>query len=188
MTALTKDTPRDYETGERNALPIAANTTLYEGAAVGDNGAGYARPLAAGDKFRGFAVVGEDNAAGSAGDARVLVREAGKVQLAIAGLAITDVGKPVYASDDATFTLTQGTNSHIGRVHRFVSSGVGIVAFDCRRAGLGALAELTDNSGGVADGTIAVVGATNGGDVSAAINGNFADLAAKVNALVRMIG
>lgn len=42
---------------------------------------------------------------------------------------------------------------------------------------------LTDSTGGAVDGTLAAVGATNGSDVSAAINNNFADLASRVNAL-----
>lgn len=43
---------------------------------------------------------------------------------------------------------------------------------------------LTDSTGGsVADATLAAVGATNGGDVSAAINANFAKTAELVNEL-----
>lgn len=39
------------------------------------------------------------------------------------------------------------------------------------------IAALTDSSGGVKDNTIEAVGATNSGDVSGAINDNFAELA-----------
>jgi parallel beta-helix repeat protein len=46
--------------------------------------------------------------------------------------------------------------------------------------------QLTDSSGGTADNTVAAVGATNVSDVSATINNNFADLAAKVNQLIRV--
>lgn len=49
-----------------------------------------------------------------------------------------------------------------------------------------ATTQLTDSSGGTADNTIAAVGATNVSDVSATINNNFADLAAKVNQLIRV--
>ncbi|WP_193040052.1 hypothetical protein [Pseudomonas sp. K2] len=44
-------------------------------------------------------------------------------------VAITDIGKPVYASDSGTFLLTAAGNSLIGHVHRFVRTGVGIVKF-----------------------------------------------------------
>ena len=46
-----------------------------------------------------------------------------------------------------------------------------------------AQAALTDSTGGATDGTLAAVGATNGSDVSAAINNNFADIALLVNAI-----
>lgn len=183
MTTLAANSPRAFETGDRNELPVIAADIIYEGAAVGDNGSGYARPLVAGDPFRGFAEAKADNAAGAAGDVRVRLIEQGKIQLAIGSLAITDVGKPVYASDDDTFTLTQGSNSHIGRVHRFVSTGVGVVAFDSGSGSLGALTELTDNSGGTASDTIADVPGTY---TEATLANQIASLVAKVNALIRM--
>lgn len=126
--ALTASTVREYPQGDTNELPIAAATIVYEGAAVGDNGSGYARGLVSGDPFRGFAYETVNNSAGAAGDKRTRVRRTGLVQLAVSGLVITDVGRTVYASDDGTFVLT-GAGSPIGVVDRFVSAGVGIVAF-----------------------------------------------------------
>ncbi|MGY8811482.1 MAG: hypothetical protein ACKVK5_10650 [Pseudomonadales bacterium] len=127
---LTQNTPRSFETGDINDLAVAASSIVYEGAAVGIVAAnGLARGLVAGDQFAGFADRECDNRLGAASAARVRVREDGKAQLAIAGLAATDVQKRVYASADGTFTLTVGTNSLIGHVHRFVSTGVGIVKF-----------------------------------------------------------
>ena len=185
MATLATDTARDYELGNVNELPVIASDVIYEGSAVGDNGSGYARPLVAGDPFRGFAESKADNALGSAGDVTIRVLARGKVRLAIGSLAITDVGKPVYASDDNTFVLTQSTNSHIGRVHRYVAAGVGIVSFEAARGSVGLIPELTDSSGGTADGTIAAV---SGSGADADINNNFADLAAKLNAVLRQIG
>lgn len=127
---LTLDTPRAYETGDINDLAVAAAVQIFEGSAVGINSAnGLARPLAAGDLFVGFADRGVDNRTGAAGAARVRLREAGKVQLNVAALAITDIGKAVYASDSGTFVLTAASNSRIGHVHRFVSGGAAIVKF-----------------------------------------------------------
>ena len=160
MTTLAVSKPRTYEIGDRNHAPVVASDILYEGAAIGDNGSGYARPLNAGDPFLGFAVEDADNSAGAAGAINVWLRTEGRIQLAISGLAITDVGKQVYASDDDTFTLTATSNSRIGRVLRWVSSGVGIVAFEVDAGGVGYLAPLTDNSGGTAATTIAAIGAT----------------------------
>jgi hypothetical protein len=61
----------------------------------------------------------------------------GRVQLPITSFDVTDVGKPVFASDDDTFTLTQSTNSHVGKAVRFVATGTVIVEFDAHRAGAG---------------------------------------------------
>ena len=127
--AAAKDIQTVIELGYKNDLPVAATTKIYQGSAVGDNAAGYARALVAGDPFRGFAVKQADNTTGAAGDINVNVYHEGQIQLAVTSLAITDVGKYVYASDDNTFSLTESTGTYIGRVKRYVSSGVGIVEF-----------------------------------------------------------
>ncbi len=128
--ALTANTVRTYEIGDVNEHPVKETTTIYEGAAVGDPGTGYVRGLVAGDAFVGFADKKADNSAGSAGDINAKVKYRGLIQLSISSLAVTDVGKDVFASADGTFTLTSDANSWIGKVHRYVSSGVGIVAYD----------------------------------------------------------
>lgn len=132
MTTLAVDTPRTYQIGDIEEYPVIAADIIYEGAAVGENGSGYSRPLVAGDTFQGFAIEKTDNSAGSAGDKTVRVKTRGRVQLAVAGAtAITANDRPlVYASDDGTFTLTASTNSHIGWVSRWIESGVAVVEFD----------------------------------------------------------
>ncbi|MBP9047905.1 MAG: hypothetical protein KBF85_06490 [Tabrizicola sp.] len=131
MATLSADTLRDYQLGDVEEYPAIAADIIYEGAAVGENGLGYSRPLVAGDAFQGFALEQCDNAAGSAGDKRVKVRPRGRVVLSIAALAVTANDRPaVYASDDATFTLTVGSNSLIGYVSRWVSTGLAVVEFD----------------------------------------------------------
>jgi len=135
MTTLAADKPRAYNlsgSDKRQEYPIIANDIIYEGAAVGENASGYARPLAAGDVFLGFALEKCDNTGGAAGDKRVKVRTAGIIDdLAVGSLAITDNDRvAVYASDDDTFTKTALSNSLIGYCSRFVSTGVGCVEFD----------------------------------------------------------
>ena len=71
MTTLAANTPRTYEGGpvriEEAAIPVIAADIIYEGAAVGIVPAsGHARPLAAGDRFAGFANQKADNSAGAA--------------------------------------------------------------------------------------------------------------------------
>lgn len=184
MTTLAIDKARPFELGDRNHLPVIAADIIYEGAAVGDNGSGYARPLVAGDPFRGFAVAKADNSAGAAGAVYVEVKHEGRVQLAVTSVAITDVGKPVYASDDDTFVLTATSNSFVGRVVRFISSGVCIVDFCAAKGELGSFTALTDNSGGTAADTIAAIGGTYS---QSEVRNAVASLAAKINAIQKML-
>jgi len=177
MTTLAANKPRAYELGNRNEIPMIAADIIYEGAAVGVVAAsGHARPLQAGDKFVGFAEATADNSAGLAAAINVRVITNGLIALNVTSVAITDIGAPVYASDDDSFVLTASTNSYVGRVHRFVSSGKAIVAFDANPS-FGSLTALTDNSGGTASDTIAAISDT-------ATKNAVASLAAKVNALL----
>lgn len=184
MTTLAANKPRAYEQGNRNDLLMIASDIIYEGAAVGIvAGSGHARPLQAGDKFAGFAESTIDNSAGAAAAQRVRVLTEGLIQLAVASVAITDIGKPVYASDDDTFVLTPSTNSYIGRVHRFVSTGVAVVKFDAAPSG-GLITPLTDSSGGTAGDTIADVP---GSYTEATLANQLASLTAKVNAIIAFL-
>lgn len=130
MTTLAANSPRVQEIGKLNAFPVIASDIIYEGAAVGlVDATGHARPLAAGDRFAGFANFKIDNSAGSAAAVNVEVVESGKAQLSVSGAVITDIGQPVYATDDDTFVFSPVGGVFIGFVHRFVSAGVVIVAF-----------------------------------------------------------
>ncbi len=134
MTTLAANLPRTYEGGDINAHPVIASDIIYEGAAVGDNGSGYARPLVAGDKFLGFSETKYDNSAGVAGAIYARCKERGRVKLTVTGAsALTDKGANVYASDDNTFTLTKGSNTWIGRVHRWEVSTTCVVEYDVDR-------------------------------------------------------
>lgn len=134
MTTLAADKPRPMEGGIVNAFPVIASDIIYEGAAVGlVDATGHARPLNAADRFAGFCQIRADNAAGAAAAINVEVKEAGKVQLAVTGALITDIGQPVYASDDDTFSFNPVGGVFVGRVHRFVSAGVVVVEFDAFR-------------------------------------------------------
>lgn len=182
MTTLAVDKARAYELGDLNELPVVASDIIFEGAAVGDNGSGFARPLVAGDSFRGFAIENTDNSLGAAGDKRVKLKKWGEIVLPITSLALADVGKAVYASDDDTFTLTATSNSYVGTVSRWIATGSGVIAFSTVRGG-GALTPLTDSSGGTPSDTLADVPGTY---TEATLANQVASLAAKVNALIAM--
>lgn len=130
MATLTADTALVKEYGEFNDIPCVASDIVYEGSAVGDNASGYARPLVAGDPFRGHCVEQCDNSSGSAGDKNVKVLTGTYLlEVTLASVAITDVGKKVYMSDDATYTLTAASYSFVGYVHRYVTTNTCIVKF-----------------------------------------------------------
>lgn len=131
MTTLAVDTPRTMEIGERNEFPVIAADIIYEGAAVGIvDASGHARPLTSVDRFVGFAEDRADNSAGAAAAIKVRVVKRGAALLAVTGAVITDVGCPVYASDDNTFSFIKTSGVFIGFFRRFTASGYGIVEFD----------------------------------------------------------
>lgn len=131
MTTLATNKPRVFEGGLRNEHPVIAADIIYEGAAVGlVDATGHARPLNAADRFAGFAEAQADNSAGAAAAINVRLIEEGKIELSVTGAVATDVGQPVYASDDDTFTFNPVGAAFIGFVHRFVSAGVAIVRFN----------------------------------------------------------
>jgi hypothetical protein len=131
MTTLAANKPRAYELGRGNTLPVIASDIIYEGAAVGVvDATGHARPLTSADRFAGFAERKADNSAGAAAAINVDVIKAGEIQLAVTGAVITDVGQPVYATDDDTFVFLPTGAVFIGFVKRYVSAGVAVVEFD----------------------------------------------------------
>ena len=52
------------------------------------------------------------------------------MQLTVTGALITDIGQPVYATDDDTFTLSPVGGVFVGFVKRFVSTGVAVIEFN----------------------------------------------------------
>lgn len=135
MTTLAANKPRTYEGGQhrisRNPFAVITSDIIYEGAAVGlVDATGHAQPLVAANRFGGFAEQKADNSGGAAAAISVSVYQRGMVQLAVTGALITDVGAPVYATDDDTFTLLPTGGAFIGKIARFVSSGIAIVEFD----------------------------------------------------------
>ncbi len=131
MTTLSAQTPGAYEGGDIGSFPVIATDIIYEGSAVGlVDATGHAQPLTSSDKFVGFALAKADNSGGSAADIDVDVYTRGRIQLSVTGAVITDVGQPVYATDDNAFQFIATSAVFIGYIWRFVSAGVAIVEFD----------------------------------------------------------
>ena len=131
MATLSKNAPRVYELGVNNDIPIIASDIIFDGSAVGVvKATGHARPLVAQDIFGGFAKEKKDNSTGAAAAKNIRVQRIGQIQLSVAGAVITDVGQPVYATDDDTFVFLPTAATFIGFVKRWVSAGVVIVDFN----------------------------------------------------------
>jgi len=135
--ALTADTEYPVEAGfagSFNDIPAASSATMYKGSMVGLNSSGYARALTAGDLFLGHASAQCDNSSGSDADLNVNVRQGRyRMQVTITSVAVTDVGKEVYASDDGTYTITRSVSalvSKVGKVVRYVTTNTAIVEFE----------------------------------------------------------
>ena len=82
------------ETGDYGSTPVVASDIIYEGSMVGDNAAGYGRPLVAGDRFLGHCSEQCDNSSGSAGDKNIRHKTGRyRLQVTLTSVAITDVGE-----------------------------------------------------------------------------------------------
>jgi hypothetical protein len=113
-------------------MPVDADATIYAGSALGEDvSTGVVRPLTDGDTFHGFAERAADNDGGANGDVDVLVRQQGEVELTVGGtLSDADLGAPVYATDDDTFSKTDsGSDTQIGKITRVISSTKAMVFF-----------------------------------------------------------
>lgn len=135
MTTLAANLVRAIKTGGvTNDLPIIASDIIYEGAAVGlVSASGHARPLTSVDAFAGFATRKTDNSSGAAAALNAEVFREGIISLPVTGALITDVGLPVYASDDNAFSFNPVGGVYVGDTVRFVEAGVMEVQFDVGR-------------------------------------------------------
>jgi hypothetical protein len=135
------------EQQKRSSITLGAETTYYSGAMVGMTSAGYLDKF---DDSEGMVFVGivRDNQvlpAGTAADGTIdlQILKPAYIELAISSVAVTDIGKPVYAVDDQTGTLDPSTRTYanvVGSVEDVKSSGIAIVR--CAYDGVAANARL----------------------------------------------
>lgn len=130
MTTLAADVIREHSLGPIGEYPVIASDIIYQGAAVGlVDATGHARPLTSADRFVGFAVSQADNSAGGAAAINVRVQRKGEIELSVTGALITDIGQPVYATDDNAFAFTPVGGVFVGLVSRYISVGVVMVDY-----------------------------------------------------------
>lgn len=134
MAAATHDIQRTWALSQRDEydeIEVAAGVKIYAGTAVATATSGYAGPLTLGTYvgFAGIAVEVCDNTGGAAGAKRVKVRR-GRCFLPVGSTTRANFSQKVYASDDNTFTLTQGSNLAIGTIDSVNTAGMPLVRVD----------------------------------------------------------
>lgn len=128
--ALTVNTSMSIGLGDYSSAPAAASATIYQGSMCTLNSSGYANALVEGEMFIGHAQAKVDNSAGANGDLNVNVYAGPyRAEVTVPSVAITDIGKDVYATDDETLSLTHGT-TRVGVVERYVTTNTAVVRFE----------------------------------------------------------
>lgn len=172
-------------------LPVDGGTAIYEGTMVAQlTATGMLVPASTASTGRviGVAETAADNTGGADGAKRVMIMS--DRIFAFANGTSTDafseasmIGAPAYAYDDHTVYDNDASGTLVfagtfqgmepdGKVRILVSPGAESIAAD--------VGALTDSSGGTANGTLQAIGGTYS---QAEVANNFADLAAKVNAI-----
>jgi hypothetical protein len=131
MPALTSDRNTPSRAGDLRSGAVAAGVTLYAGALVMRNAAGYLTPgaTATGAVGVGRAEHRADNSGGAAGAIRAEYRPGIFRFLNSAGgdaIALDDIGRVCFIVDDQTVAATDGagTRSRAGIVEEVDGSGV----------------------------------------------------------------
>jgi len=128
MTALSANTDIGHMTAkELREFPVAAAEHIYRGGFVGVDPGGYSKAFVPGDLLVGIAYEEVDNSAGAAAADKSRVYADGDFVIPISGVALTDVGKPVFATDDGAGLLTGHTDAFIGTILHYYASGEAVV-------------------------------------------------------------
>lgn len=124
MTAAAADLDIVRRDGQVINYKVEAAKLIYNGSLVVLNGSGNAEPAtdASSKTFIGVAAEQVDNSAGAAQALDVDVWVDGAYLMTGSGFAATDVGKPVYASDDNTITLRATYVVRVGTIVEYVSA------------------------------------------------------------------
>lgn len=103
--------------------PMAASETIYGGSMVCRNASGYAVSAAntADFVFAGIAKTIFDNSSGAAAAMDAEIYYGVPFEMTIAGAALTDVGRPVFITDDQTLSL-YGGNVPVGHIWKYISA------------------------------------------------------------------
>lgn len=191
MAAATAAREDKRSEGRLKSCPVAA-VAVYKGTLVGRNSAGYLASMAHGTasmKFEGVCLDTKDNSAGAAGDVSARVWVDGEYEFVYNGgdAAQAIVGKMCYAVDNQTVDEDPATVTNeypIGTIVEIVSATKVRVRIEPpvpRQGAQAAIVSLTDSSGGTANDTVQAIGGTYS---QSEVANNFADVTAKINAIL----
>lgn len=170
MAVLTANRPvpnvlQEYASGIGYIINAQVGVTeeIYQGSFTTlDSGDKYLAALTVPDAFYGLSL---DRVTGGAanGDVTCRVLCEGVIQQALASVAVADIGKPVFASDDQVLTLTgAGTNTPVGVLVGVPATGTAIVKCFPPRIEIvndWTVTNWTDDSGSFdADGVVSIIG------------------------------
>ena len=112
---------------EKREYPVVAADICYKGGFAGVDPAGYTKPFQPGDLFVGIFYGQQDNSAGAAAAKYAKVITQGDAELTLSGVALTDIGRPVYATDDNTIAFTGHPDAYVGRVVNYLAANTALV-------------------------------------------------------------
>lgn len=140
MAALTGDKQVNYQPGDvyRVGLDGGSTRNVHKGALIVSDTDGYAIPGANTAAYRFLGVTTErfeQTATSTDGTDKIRLARRGLVELAFSSVAVADVGRPVWLTDDQTGSLTQTNVGPIGSVVERLSSTNAVVAFDANFGG-----------------------------------------------------
>jgi len=128
MTALTANRNVDRLVDQDiRSFPVGAAVHIYGNGYVGVDPAGYTKAFVPGDLLAGIAYEEIDNSSGAAAAKNVRVFTQGDFVLALSGAALTDIGKPVFATDDATLSLSGHPDAFVGTIVQYYAAGYVVV-------------------------------------------------------------
>lgn len=126
---------RTDEFMERGVETLAAETRFWPNAMIGTDPTGYLAKFDDTQLMTFAGVVTQDQGApllpvSTAGDGAAMLRvhQPQRLEVAVSGVAVTDIGRKVYASDDQTGTFTPTTYGNvIGVVVDVVATGIALI-------------------------------------------------------------
>jgi hypothetical protein len=163
---LAADNKLEYTEGAELGIPVINADSIYGGALVCVNAAGYAVPGAdtAGLIFMGVATDRADNSAGAIGAIKVPVRRRGLIKMKLAtAITIANVGDNVFLVDDESVDLAGNVTNDIfcGIIADYIDTTHAMVDIEPAIRQADVATHIADNSGAHAASAIGMTDAGN---------------------------